>query len=100
MWTEPQESRRQQYIELLIQWQQAVKNAVHMADDKGIVISAESGEFLQPWADYRASLNLPKFNTFSGLETGTRNISSYGCWYAAGLCREHTVSGRWAMQWT
>jgi len=68
MWTDANETRQQQNIDLLTKWVDAYQTAIEMADDKGIPVSAESDAWFELWTEYRDSLSYPSFKAFTGLD--------------------------------
>jgi hypothetical protein len=64
LWTPAHEARRQQNIELIDKYEQAHKNAIAVADEKGIEIDAANEEWTELWESYKKELNLPQYKMF------------------------------------
>ncbi|MFA5316776.1 MAG: hypothetical protein WC369_05075 [Dehalococcoidales bacterium] len=68
LWTNANERRNNNNIDLVTRYCDANQKAIEMADDKRIWVSSKNPEWLDFWENYKKELNLPRFKMFINLE--------------------------------
>jgi hypothetical protein len=70
LWTDAHEERQKQNVELMDKYIEATQQAHWMADEKGIIVSAENQEWVDLWENYKKELALPVFDILPSLGKG------------------------------
>lgn len=67
LWTAAHEKRQKENAGLVNRWCEASRKAMWLADEKGIVVSGESPEWVSLWENYKKELGLPVFDLLPSL---------------------------------
>jgi hypothetical protein len=67
LWTPAHERRQKKNLELVTRYCEAYREAVRLADSKGLSVVAENPEWTKLWEDYKMQKGLPQFKLFTDL---------------------------------
>lgn len=70
LWTPEHEKRQKQNVDLINRYCEAWQEAIWLADDKEIVVSAGNQEWVDLWESYKKDLGLPMFDYSPSLGKG------------------------------
>lgn len=67
LWTDAHQRRQAENVALIDRYCQAYRAAIDLADERAVVVSPESDDWLKLWESQKKALGLPDFRTFDGL---------------------------------